>query len=296
MVAAKITLPKLMDAFDTDAECRAALEQLRWPNGVRCLRCDSASISRIKTRRQFDCNACRYRFSVTTGTIFNDSHLALPKWFMAVLLMCEAKKGISSNQLMRTLGVAKKTAWYLNHRIREAMSTIHQEQLGGSVEVDETYIGGRHKGYDWRAHKAVVLGALQRDGRIIIRSGGKKTTNEDLRQFVRETVANGAARIITDEHPAYRHIGDEDTIHESVNHRDKEYVRGDVHTNGIEGAFGLFKRSIVGSFHQISHKHLDRYLDEFEFKYNNRKNAFLFRETLTRLITAKPLQYDKLTA
>jgi transposase-like protein len=295
MVAAKMTLPKLMDAFDTDAECRAVLEQLRWPNGVRCLRCDSDSISRIKTRKQFDCNACRYRFSVTTGTIFNDSHLALPKWFMAVLLMCEAKKGMSANQLMRTLGVAKKTAWYLNHRIREAMSTV-QEPLDGSVEVDETYVGGRHKGFDWRHKKAMVLGALQRDGRIVIKAGNTPHTNEELRQFVRDTVADGAKRIITDEHPAYRRVGDWDTFHFTVNHSEKEYVRGDIHTNGIEGAFGLFKRSIVGSFHQVSHKHLDRYLDEFEFKYNNRKNAFLFRETLTRLVNGKVLTYEKLTA
>jgi transposase-like protein len=290
-----MTLPKLMEAFDTDAECRAVLEQLRWPAGVSCLRCESLSISRIKTRKQYDCNACRYRFSVTTGTIFNDSHLALPKWFMAVLLMCEAKKGISANQMRRTLGVAQKTAWYLCHRIREAMSTVEPRQLGGTVECDETYIGGKHKGYDWRDRKAVVLGAVQRDGRIIVRKA-ENSSHAELRKFVREAVANGAARIITDEHRAYEHIGDNDTIHESVNHSRKEYVRGDVHTNTIEGAFGLFKRGLVGSFHQVSHKHLDRYLDEFEFKYNNRKNAFLFRETLTRLVTGKPLQYDKLTA
>src|SRR5688500_11858322 len=147
MVAAKMTLPKLMDAFDTDAECRAVLEQLRWPEGVRCLRCDSASISRIKTRKQFDCNACRYRFSVTTGTVFHDSHLALPKWFLAVLLMCEAKKGISANQMKRTLGVAHKTAWYLCHRIREAMMSVQPAPLDGTIECDETYVGGKLRGH-----------------------------------------------------------------------------------------------------------------------------------------------------
>lgn len=295
MVAAKVNLAKLMEAYDTDAECRLALEQLRWPDGVRCLRCDSASISRITTRKQYDCNACRYRFSVTTGTIFNDSHLALPKWFMAVLLMCEAKKGISANQMKRTLGVAHKTAWYLCHRIREAMMEAQPARLGGSVELDETYIGGKVKGYDWRDRKAVVLGALQRDGRIIVRKG-RDISHGEIRRFVVDAVSDAAARIITDEHAAYRGVMDEDTTHESVNHGRKEYVRGDVHTNGIEGAFGLFKRSLVGAFHQVSHKHLDRYLDEFEFKYNNRKNPFLFRETLTRLVTAKPLQYDRLTA
>jgi transposase-like protein len=298
MVTAKMNLPKLMDAFDTDKECREVLEQLRWPEGVKCLRCQSASISRITTRKQYDCNACRYRFSVTTGTIFNDSHLALPKWFMAVLLLCEAKKGMSARQLKRTLGVSHKTAWYLTHRIREAMSTEHPERLGGHVEADETYLGPRtpkYKSKNWRENKAVILGALQRDGRIIIRKG-KDSSHGEIRRFVWDSVSNSAVRLITDEHAAYKGFADDDTMHEHVNHGRKEYVRGDVHTNGIEGAFGLFKRGIVGSFHQVSHKHLDRYLDEFEFKYNNRKNAFLFRETLTRLVNGKVLTYDKLTA
>jgi transposase-like protein len=294
MVDRKMTLPKLMTDFDTDAECRLALEQLRWPNGVRCLRCDSDSISRITTRKQYDCNACRYRFSVTSGTVFNDSHLALSKWFMAILIMCEAKKGISANQMRRTLGVAQKTAWYLCHRIRKAMTEV-SEPLTGTVEVDETYIGGKGKGYDWRDRKAMVLGALQRDGRIVMRTG-KTHSSDVLKGFVKENVSDVCDRIMTDEAHGYIGIGDENTTHETVNHSHKEYVRGDVHTNSIEGAFGLFKRSLVGSFHQVSHKHLDRYLDEFEFKYNNRKNAYLFRETLTRLVTATPLQYDKLTA
>jgi transposase-like protein len=293
-MTSRVTLPKLMVDFDTDAECREALEQLRWPDGVKCLRCESASISRINTRKQFDCNKCRYRFSVTTGTVFNDSHLALPKWFMAVLLMCEAKKGISANQMKRTLGVAHKTAWYLCHRIRKAMTEVHQAQLGGTVEVDETYVGGNGRGYYWRERKAMVLGALQRDGRIVLRTG-KRQTSDELKGFVK-TVANGATRIITDEHRGYHGIGDDDTIHETVNHSKEEYVRGDIHTNSIEGAFGLFKRSLVGSFHKVSHKHLDRYLDEFEFKYNNRKSAHLFRDTLTRLVTAEAMPYQELTA
>jgi len=295
---AKMTLPKLMEAFDTDAECRKILEELRWPEGVKCLRCESQSISRIKTRKQFDCNACRYRFSVTTGTIFNDSHLALPKWFMAVLLMCEAKKGISANQMKRTIGCAHKTAWYLCHRIREAMSTPEPTRLGGHVEVDETYVGGKlRKGgsRDWRANKAMVLGALQRDGRIIVRKGRTQAHGE-IRRFVWDSVSPSAVRLLTDESAAYKGFADDDTSHEAVAHGKGEYVRGDVHTNGIEGAFGLFKRAIVGSYHQLSHKHLDRYLDEFEFKYNNRKNAYLFRETLTRLVNGKVLTYDKLTA
>jgi transposase-like protein len=292
----KMTLPRLMVDFDTDAECRALLERLRWPNGVRCVRCDSERISRITTRKQYACIACQHRFSVTSGTVLNDSHLALPKWFMAVLLMCEAKKGLSSNQLMRTLGVAKKTAWYLNHRIREAMRTEGAEPLTGTIEVDETYIGGKRrtgKG-KWRKNKAMVMAALERGGDIRITSG-RTPNREILHGFIREHAPN-PQRIMTDEYAAYIGIADGDTTHETVQHSKEEYVRGDVYTNSVEGAFGLFKRSVVGSFHQISHKHLDRYLDEFEFKFNNRKNGYLFRDTLTRLVTAKALPYEKLTA
>lgn len=293
----KMNLAVLNVDFDTDAECRAALEGLRWPDGVRCLRCGSDKISRISTRKQFDCDACRYRFSVTTGTIFHDSHLPLPKWFLAILLMCEAKKGISANQMKRTLGVAHKTAWYLCHRIREAMKDGTTVQLTGTVEVDETYVGGRRPGVgtgNWKRDKAMVLAAVERGGRIRLQTG-KKADKKTLHAFVADTVSDAAANIYTDELPAYTGIGDENTTHQTVNHGHKEYVRGTVHTNTVEGAFGLFKRGIVGSFHQVSHKHLDRYLDEFEFRYNNRKNPYLFRDTIMRLVWRSALTYDQLT-
>jgi transposase-like protein len=299
MVAPKMTLRRLLVDFDTDAECRAALEQLRWPNGIECLRCGSKSISRIKTRNQLDCNACRYRFSVTTGTLFNDSHLPLPIWFMAVLIMCEAKKSMSASQLTRTLGVAKKTAWYLNHRIREAMTEAQKAHLSGTIEVDETYVGGQRRGHgrgrgNYLANKTMILAALERGGQIRMGTG-PNNAKPVLHSFIK-THAPNPKRIMTDGYAGYTGIGDHDTTHETVNHMVGEYVRGDVHTNSVEGAFGLLKRAIVGSFHQVSVKHLDRYLEEFEFRYNNRKNPHLFRDTLTRLVTAKPLQYDKLTA
>lgn len=301
----KMNLSVLNVDFDTDAECRQSLEELRWPTGVRCLRCNSEKISRISTRKQYDCDSCRYRFSVTTGTLFHDSHLPLAKWFMAILIMCEAKKGISANQMKRTLGVAHKTAWYLCHRIRKAMTETNPEPLSGTVECDETYVGGkvrRHQGFyndnpgsgSQIDRKAMVLGALQRNGKLRL-SRGDKPNRETLHGFIRATAPN-PTRIMTDDWAAYRGIADADTTHETVNHSNREYVRGDVTTNGIEGAFGLFKRGIVGSFHQISHKHLDRYLDEFEFRYNNRKNPYLFRDTITRLVTAEKMPYEQLTA
>jgi transposase-like protein len=302
MIAPKTTLDRLMKDFDTDAECRAGLEKLRWPSGVCCLRCGSEKISRITTRKQYDCGDCHYRFSVTSGTIFNDSHLPLPKGFMAVLLMCEAKKGMSALQMKRMLGVSYKTAWYLCHRIREAMMEACPEQLSGTVEVDETYIGGKWRGQkaymdgrvDWRSRKKMVVGAVQRGGKIRLTTG-PAPTKDFLHSFIKTHVADNCERIYTDESRVYNDLEDANTLHARVDHSKKEYVRGDVHTNTIEGAFDLFKRALVGSFHQVSTKHLDRYLDEFEFRYNNRKNQYLFRDTLTRLVTSQSLPYETLT-
>jgi transposase-like protein len=205
---------------------------------------------------------------------------------------------MSALQLKRLLKVSYKTAWYLCHRIREAMATDNPEPLTGTVEVDETYIGGKRRGVGRgrsTATKRMVLGAVQRDGAIRM-AHGERDTKEILHRFIRSTVSPKAERIYTDGHLSYRGIGDSNTTHEWVDHVRKEWVRGDVTTNQIEGAFGLFKRAIVGSFHQVSVKHLDRYLDEFEFRYNNRKNAYLFRDTLVRLVNATALPYETLIA
>ncbi len=289
-----------MDAFDTDAECRSYLVELRWPNGVSCPRCASKKISNLTTRKKFECDACRYQFSATAGTIFHDSHLGLPKWFLAIFLMCEAKKSMSALQLKRTMGVSYKTAWYMCHRIREAMRDQNEIPLTGTVEVDETYLGGKTRGLGGgrgrnMRNKQMILGALQRDGQIRLKTGGwpnKKT----LHKFVADQVSPNAETVYTDGNSAYFGINTPTRPHETVEHARGEYVRGDVHTNSIESAFGLFKRAVVGSFHQISVKHIDRYLDEFEFRFNNRKNKFLFRDTVLRLVEGKALPYDKLTA
>lgn len=290
----KMNLPTLNLDFDTDAECRQALEELRWPDGVKCLRCGSDKISRIKTRKQYDCDACRYRFSVTTGTVMNDSHLPLPKWFLAVLLMCEAKKGFSANQMKRTIGVAHKTAWYLCHRIRAAMAEVNAAKLSGTVEVDETYIGGgRGVGQGNSDRHKMILAAIQRGGEVRMHyAKAKRANKQELHGFIKANVQDGT-QVYTDEARGYQGL---DYPHDTVTHSRREYVRGDVHTNSVESVFGLFKRSVVGAFHQVSEKHLDRYLDEFEFRFNNRKNPYLFRDTLTRLVQSEAMPYEKLTA
>lgn len=300
-------LMKLFDRFGSTEKCRLYLERLRWPEGVRCIRCQSSKISLIQKRKQFDCDTCHYQFSVTAGTIFHDSHLPLPKWFAAIFLICESKKGISALQLKRTLKVAYKTAWYLCHRIREAVKDADTSPLSGIVECDETYIGGkgkymhasvkRRKGIASTGYRTVgktmVMGAIQRRGGVRLQVG-HRPTKEELQAFVRAKIADETEAIMTDENRSYRGIADHNTRHETVDHWKKEYVRGDVHTNTMENVWSLFKRSIIGSYHQISVKHLDRYLDEFEFRFNNRNNPYLFRDTLLRLLASTNLEYKNL--
>ena len=289
----------LVDDFNTDAKCRELLERLRWPNGVACFRCGSLSVSEIEGRGQFDCNACRYQFSVTAGTIMHDSHLPLRKWFIAIYLMCESKKGISALQLKRTIKVAYKTAWYLCHRIREAMGNdpFDGPTLLGIVEVDETLVGGktRGKGRAYKGNKTWVAGAIQRNGGIKLERipNTKKGT---LHDFINRTVKDEAEAIYTDELASYLGIADHNTRHETVNHSAEQWVLGDVHTNTIEGVWSLFKRSIIGAFHKVSAKHLDRYLDELEWRYSNRDNTHIFTDTLRRIVNTEHLTYQKLVA
>lgn len=293
-----MNLVELAEEFGSDDKCRTALEQLRWPEGPTCPRCKSKA-TKIANRFQYDCDSCHYQFSVTVGTIFHDSHLSLWKWFLATYLMTESKKGMSANQLSRTLKVSYKTAWYLCHRIRKAMTEANPAPLKGTVELDETWIGGkRHwKGRHYLRNKTMVLGAIERGGPVRMKAEkrGKNPSQKMIRQWIAEATAPNTAYLYTDEHPAYFGIQDEDTKHESVNHKAKEYVRGDVHTNSIENAWSLFKRSVVGSYHKVSEKHLDAYLDEFEWRFNNRKNPFLFRDTILKLIASSNLEYKKLT-
>jgi transposase-like protein len=290
-----INLISLIDRFQDENDCRRYLEGLRWPDGLECPRCGGKTISRIKTRHQLDCDSCRYRFSVTAGTIFHDSHLPLWKWFVAVYLIVESKKGISANQLKRSLGVTYKTAWYLAHRIRDALNEVDAQLLRDIVEVDETFVGGEveGKGRGYKGNKTVVVGAMQRNGNICLQVV-RGTDRETLHGFIRENTAGDTEAIYTDEWPAYKGIADKDTKHEAVKHRDKEWARGEVHTNSIENVWSLLKRSIVGSYHQVSAKHLDAYLDELEFRFNNRENLFMFRDAMLKLVVAQNLPYAKL--
>ena len=295
----KVNLVSLLDRYNTDDRCRDALEAIRWPSGVACLRCGDTDVGEIASRHQFCCRSCDYRFSVMAGTIMHRSHLPIRKWFLAIYLMCESKKGMSANQLKRTLGVQYKTAWHLCHRIREAMGNdpFTGPTLFGVVEVDQTLVGGKAKGKGrgYRGNKHWVAGAVERGGQVRIERipDIKKGTIHD---FVNRTVADEAEAIYTDELKSHIGLETDARPHETVNHSEEEWVVGDVHTNSVEGVWSLFKRSIVGSFHKMSVKHMDRYLEELEFRFNNRANPYIFRDTLARIVRTSPLEYRRLVA
>ncbi|MFI5095395.1 MAG: IS1595 family transposase [Candidatus Acidiferrales bacterium] len=296
-----MTLVDVINLFDTDEKCREILVRLRWPAGVECPRCKMPAVELATVKQLFYCKGCDYQFTVTAATIFNDSHLPLQKWFLATLLLCEARKGMSANQVKRTLGVSYKTAWYLCHRIRAAMKEVDQPMLDGTVEMDETYVGGKQRNPGRgkaTTNKEVIIGIRQRNGdlRFFHAEDAKSGT---LAQYIRENVSTDVDVIITDTLPAYKKaVGD--SAHKTVNHMAKEYVRYEngacVTTNTVESAFSLLKRGIMGSWHKISAKHLPAYLDEMTFRFNRRKSANLFLDTLRHMVTAPVLTFDKLTA
>ena len=293
----QMDLMKLMERFHSDDKCREVLEELRWPNGVKCPRCDGKKHAHDTKRGVYDCYSYGYQFSVMAGTMFHDTKLPLRKWFIAVMLMVEAKQGMSANQLKRVLGVSYKTAWYLSHRIRAAIQEAYPYKLRGIVEIDETFTCGKTegKGRGYKGNKAVVVGATQRGGKIILKVIPDRT-RVTLHEFVGDAVDDEAEAVHTDDWDRYDGIGDDNTRQETVNHSIGEYVRGDVHTDSVENIWSLLKRSIIGSYHKVSVKHLDAYLDELEWRFNNRDNPRLFRDTPAKLLQASNLEYKELIA
>lgn len=278
----------------TEDQARAYLESLLWPTGPVCPHCGSNDAYKMSGETCRDglcrCRACEKQFTVTVGTIFEDSHIPLRKWVRAFHLMCSSKKGISALQLQRNLGFGSyRTAWHMAHRIRLAMQCEpFAALLQGTVEVDETYVGGKNTGKGWKHaldNKTPVVSLVERAGNkrsFVI----EKVTAKNLREIVLANVEEGA-RVHTDEHKGYKNLKDK-YQHESVNHSEKQYVRKfkdgrKVTTNGVESSFALLKRGIVGAFHHVSKKHLHRYTAEFDFRWNHRKQSDVerTREALT---------------
>ena len=281
---------------DEDA-CKAYLKARRWPQGVRCPRCGNPAVYELKSRKwHWQCEKCAkdgYRFSIIAGTIFENTNKPLRDWFKVAHLMLTAKKGMSSRQIGRYMGFGSvKTAWLMCHKIRAAL--IEPEvKLGGIVEVDETFVGGKFKNKhraqrrlqnDGNTHKfhtggiasgkTPVAGAVSRKGNVVARVL-ENAKAETICEFVREAVSHKVSLLCTDDFRGYRRL-DGEYPRQSVDHSAGEYVVGAVHTNTIEGFWSIFKRGIVGSFHKISAKYMQLYVAEFQFRYNNRMNADIF--------------------
>jgi len=305
------------EQFKTDEQCLAYLEAMRWPDGVvTCPACARDRISRItrkvtaktenKRPKLYQCLACQQQFSATSGTIFADSHLPLYKWFMALALVLDAKKGMSAKQLQQHLGIGSyRTAWYMAHRIRKAMDVEPHEfpKMTGVVEMDETYVGGKtirrgKKPGRSKTSKDIVVALRQRGGPVRFMHVDDVRA-DTLKQIAEEFVSDGVEMIVTDDFKSYplalKKFSDR---HHRINHSLGYYVTGDqnqIHTNTVESAFSLFKRGLAGSYHIVSIKHLHRYLSEYEFRFNERKDGERFEKTLGRMMRAEPLRYQTIT-
>ncbi len=300
------SLPQtLVDAvryFSDPDVCLAFMVELRWPEGVACPTCGRTDVRFLEKRRVWECRAKhpKKQFSVKVGTIFEDSPLPLDKWLCAIWMIANAKNGVSSYEIHRALGVTQKSAWFMLQRIRLAMQTGTFSKLSGEVEADETYIGGKarnmHAGKRkakgrGMVGKAIVSGLLERNGEVrtkVLEDAKKKT----LHDVVKNGVEAGSA-LYTDDLASYRGL-DEEYAHEVINHA-VAYVRGNVHTNGMENFWSLLKRAIKGTYVSVEPFHLFRYLDEETFRYNTRRDndAGRFLRT-TSQVFGKRLQYKHL--
>ena len=288
---------QIFEEFQDEESCIRHLESVRWRDGPVCPYCRSPNNHFTQKESRHFCYNCRTSFSVTVGTIFHHTHLPLQKWFLAIALILNAKKGISALQLSRDLKVNKNTAWRIAMQIREAMNQIeHRELLTGIVEMDECYIGGKPRKGNKRdddkpskrgrgTSKAPVIGAVERaeGGKVTAKAVAKdKLKGKNLRAFVREKVDTKNSELMTDEYSAYS--GMSRLLPHAVIKHAFAYVDGNIHTNTIESFWALLKRGMFGQFHSVSRKHLQKYVDEFCYRYNNRTNDNIFGMTISRAL------------
>ncbi len=302
------TFSQIAKYFSDEAEAYKLVERLRWPNGPVCPHCGvidhayylepkegprKTRTGNTSDRRVWKCGACRKQFSVLVGTIFEDSRIPLSKWLLAIHEMCADKNGVSALELSRKLGITYKSAWFMAHRIREAMKRPPLlGKLQGTIEVDETYVGGRAKGKRGRgaANKTPVVSLVERDGEVRSQVM-EQVTSANIGKVMQEHI-EPTATVMTDQFQAYKTPGKQFASHEVVDHSKDEYVKGKAHTNTAEGYFSQLKRSIDGTHHHVSEKHLNRYLAEFDYRYSTRKVKDGERtEEAIRRVAGKRLTY-----
>lgn len=278
---------EIYEKFPRHVDCLKHLEKVRWNNKPICPYCKSNKIVRFKNENRYHCNGCNISFSVTVRTIFHKTKLDLQKWFLAISLILNAKKGISARQLARDINVNKNTAWYMQVRIRRAMIQNYQ-LLSGIIEADETYIGSNDNNKHSNKKsggtqdrntedKIAVVGVLERNGEVRVKKI-KDVTTKKLKRLLQENIKNNL-NIITDSRRGCIGISS-DSKHQILFHSEGEYVNGDDHVNILEGFWSLLKGGIFGQYHKISKRYLQKYVDEFCFRYNNRKNCLIFEKTI----------------